>query len=101
MMASPVISTNPLAMEEIRKEMANATQLLSQSLGIRIFETPNFASSSFFGDLPNNPAHNQQLSLPTTQEFQLDGRHLAAILQTIMGKKLLCRGLKFLNANHR
>lgn len=78
-MSSPVVANNPLAVEEIRHEMDDAIGLLSQALGIR----------------------HSLAGLQVGHEFSLDGRHIAAILQTSMGKKLLSRGLKLLAPNHR
>lgn len=118
MMTSPYIHSNAIAMEEINKEMTIATQLLSQSLGIRmmmitptITNTNTTSSSSFFDTLSHHPNNTTNTTNTTNTngtnggnsntEFQLDGRHVAAILQTIMGKKLLARGLKFLNPIHR
>lgn len=79
--SSPEIFGNPLAMEEIRKEMSTAVDLLSESLGIL----------NRHGDWTR-----EQDQAPS-----LDGRHVAAIMQTVMGRKLLCRGLKLLNSKQR
>ncbi len=79
LMSSPVVASNSLAVEEIRHEMDEAIALLSQALGIR----------------------HSLAGLQIGHEFSLDGRHIAAILQTTMGKKLLARVLKLLAPNHR
>jgi hypothetical protein len=82
LLTSPLILASSIAVEEIKREIDNAVIVLSQSLGIRTFE------SEFLG-------------LKTGPSVQLDGRHIAAILQTNMGRKLLTRGLKLLNQQYR
>jgi hypothetical protein len=82
LLTSPLILASSIAVEEIKREIDSAVIVLSQSLGIRTFE------SEFLG-------------LKTGLSVQLDGRHIAAILQTNMGKKLLTRGLKLLNQQYR
>jgi hypothetical protein len=80
LMSSPVVASNALAVEEIRHEMDQAVALLSEAFGIR----------------------QAAAGLQVGHEFPgFDGRHLAAILQTSMGKKLLSRGLKLLPPLHR
>lgn len=83
LLTSPLIQANPQAIEEIKQEIDIAVQVLSQSLGIRTIENESF------------------LGMSTGASIQLDGRHIAAILQTTMGKKLLTRGLKLLSPQHR
>lgn len=77
----PMLCTNQLAMEEIRKEMEVAVDLLSESLGIL------------------NKRHAE--SAPGDAACNLDARHVSAIMQTVMGRKLLCRGLKLLSSAQR
>jgi hypothetical protein len=74
---SPMVGNNPLAMEEIRREMETAVDLLSESLGIL----------NRHGEVAG--------------QCSLDGRHVAAIMQTTIGRKLLCRGLKLLSPQQR
>lgn len=86
LLSHPSISANPLAVQEVRTEMDSAIALLSQSLGIRMHHSLSASPSP-------HQSHNET--------FSLDGRHIAAILQTAMGKKLLARGLKLLPMHHR
>lgn len=83
LLTSPLIQANVQAVEEIKHEIDVAVQVLSQSLGIRSIENESF------------------LGLTTGSTIQLDGRHIAAIIQTTTGKKLLSRGLKLLPIQHR
>lgn len=86
---SPSVAAYPQAVEEIRREIDSALTLLSQSLGIRPQNT--------LGNLgtPTNSVQQSQ------DNFSLDGRHVSALLQTLIGRKLLIRGLKLLSHTHR
>lgn len=90
LLSSPLIASNAIAIEEIRREIESAIQVLADSLGIRTIYSDPFSLMSLDGSTNSNNAN-----------IQLDGRHIAAILQTAMGKKLLSRGLKLLNPNQR
>jgi hypothetical protein len=87
LLTNPLILASPIAVEEIKREIDSAVIILSQSLGIRTIE--NDGHSSFTA------------GVGASSNIQLDGRHIAAILQTSMGKKLLTRGLKLLNPTQR
>lgn len=88
--ASPSVAAYPQAVEEIKREVDSALTLLSQSLGIR--------SQNNLG-IPTHPQQQQQQQ--GGDNFSLDGRHVSALLQTLIGRKLLIRGLKFLSHAHR
>ena len=92
LLTNPLILASSVAVDEIKREIDAAVLVLSQSLGIRTIENDPFASLSL-----NNPSTGSSSS----HNIQLDGRHIAAILQTSMGKKLLTRGLKLLNPTQR
>lgn len=90
--SSPLIATNPVANEEICREIDSAVALLSQSIGIR---NNNPAASA-------SPAAGAGVPYPGTEaDFSLDGGHVGAILQTTIGKKLMSRSLKLLTPPHR
>eukprot|EP01033_Poteriospumella_lacustris_P006719 gene6719-4845_t len=106
----PTVAQNQSAMEEIKREIEAAISLLSQSLGIRtlIHASPHHfgsgAGSSGAGVMSTHghSASGRELSiLGNANEYNLDGRHVSAILQTVIGKKLLIRGIKFLSPQHR
>jgi hypothetical protein len=102
----PTVAQNQSAMEEIKREIESAINLLSQSLGIR---TLTHVSPHHFGNggsVTNgtsvHSSSGRDLSiLGNASEYSLDGRHVSAILQTAIGKKLLIRGIKFLSPQHR
>jgi hypothetical protein len=105
----PSVAQNQSAMEEIKREIESAINLLSQSLGIRtlIHASPNhFGGGGASSSTPNatgvHSSSGRDLSiLGNANEYTLDGRHVSAILQTVIGKKLLIRGIKFLSPQHR
>lgn len=87
--SSPLIASNPVANEEICREIDSAVALLSQSIGIR----SNSTSA--------NPAGTAVPYPGPEADFSLDGGHVGAILQTTIGKKLMSRSLKLLTPPHR
>lgn len=87
----PTIADNPIALEEIKREIESAINLLSQSLGIR----------TLAGTSPHHFHNGSGHTLSGASEYSLDGRHVSAILQTAIGKKLLIRGIKLLSPQHR
>lgn len=93
--SSPLIASNPVANEEICREIDSAVALLSQSIGIR--SNSMSSSNSSTGNASGAAAG------PTTEaaDFSLDGGHVGAILQTTIGKKLMGRSLKLLTPPHR
>jgi hypothetical protein len=85
---SPSVAAYPQAVDEIKREVEIALTLLAQSLGIRAQNT--------LGNLGTPTQQSQQQN-----NFSLDGRHVSALLQKLIGRKLLIRGLKLLSHAHR
>jgi len=98
LLSSPLVAANPAAHAEIAREIDSAITLLSQSVGIR---APTIAAggAAAGGDVAA-PA-GVFGSMPGSEGFTLDGGHVGAILQTTIGKKLMCRSLKLLIPPHR
>jgi hypothetical protein len=109
------VASHTTVIEEIRKEINAALHLLSQSLGIRSLPRSSSssisASSSFSSPMGPSAASTTATTMTPTvtptvtntpgSTTQLDGHHVSAILQTVIGKKLLIRALHYLSPSHR
>ena len=88
---TPMIASNPEARADILNEVSSALSLLSRSVGI----LPQVAPSGMEG-LEELAAGGSG-----TGEVVLEGGLVAALLQTIKGKKLISRSMRHLTATQR
>lgn len=93
---TPMIVSNPEARADILNEVASALSLLSRSVGILPHVAPASADS-----LEELAAGGSATPAMSSSDVVLEGGLVAALLQTIKGKKLITRSMRHLTTTQR